>query len=122
MLHAMIRSSRAWACLPQPSFAKDAPVTGVPAVAQVAMPGDHGCSISLPFLDTSGSVQAARSKQQGSRFPLFIFDILTSTRRLRVSGSLVAFTQRTHSQRAMGVMSYQRSWISRGAAARAARN
>src|ERR1043166_2727261 len=46
----------------------------------------HGGSMSLPLLDTSGSVQAARLKQQGLRFPLFIFEILTSTRRLRVSG------------------------------------
>jgi arsenical pump membrane protein len=78
----------------------------------IAMPlHDHGGSISLPFLDTSGLVQAARLKQQGRRFPLFIFEILTSTRRLRVSGFLVAFTQRTHSQRAIGVMSFHRSWI-----------
>jgi len=57
----------------------------------IAMPlHDHGGSISLPFLDTSGLVQAARLKQQGRRFPLFIFDILTSTRpssRVRVSWS-----------------------------------
>src|SRR5215469_1462895 len=81
---------------------------------------DHYGTISLPLLDTYGSVQAARSKQQGRRFPLFIFDILTSTRRRRVSGFLVAFTQRTHSQRAIGVMSSHRSWIFCGAAARAA--
>ena len=56
-------------------------------------------------------MQAARSKQQGRRLPLFIFEIDTSTRRLRVSGFLVAFTQRTHSQRAIGVMSLQMSWI-----------
>ncbi len=60
---------------------------------------------SLPFFDSSGSVQAARSKQQGRRLPLFIFEIVTSTRRLRVSEFLVAFTQRTHSQRAIGVIS-----------------
>jgi hypothetical protein len=64
-------------------------------------------------------VQAERSKQQGRRFPLFIFDKLTSTLRLRVSGFLVAFTQRTHSQRAIGVISFHTSWISCGAAARA---
>jgi hypothetical protein len=80
---------------------------------------DHGGSMSLPFVDTCGSVQAARLKQQGRRFPLFIFDMLTSTRRLRVSGFLVAFTQRTHSQRAIGVMSFHRSWIFCGAATRA---
>jgi hypothetical protein len=66
---------------------------------------------SLPLFDRCGSVHAARLKQQGRRLPLFIFEILTSTRRLRVSGLLVAFTQRTHSQRAIGVMSFQRSWI-----------
>jgi hypothetical protein len=79
----------------------------------------HAYSVSLPFFDRSGSVQAARLKQQGRRFPLFIFDILTSTRRLRVSGFLVEFTQRTHSQRAIGVISFHRSWIFRGAASRA---
>src|SRR5438046_10662542 len=42
--------------------------------------------MSLPFFDRSASVHAARLKQQGRRFPLFIFEILTSTRRLRVSG------------------------------------
>jgi hypothetical protein len=71
----------------------------------------HADSMSLPFFDRDGSVQAARLKQQGRRLPLFIFDMLTSTRRLRVSGLLVAFTQRTHSQRAIGVMSFHRSWI-----------
>jgi hypothetical protein len=48
-------------------------------------------------------------KQQGLRFALFIFDKLTSTRRVRVSGLLVAFTQITHSQRAIGVMSFHTS-------------
>src|ERR1700694_5905213 len=50
----------------------------------------HAGSISLPFLERFGSVHAARLKQQGRRFPLFIFEILTSTRRLRVSGFGVA--------------------------------
>src|SRR5205823_9336835 len=77
-------------------------------------------STSLPFLVSWGSVQAARLKQQGLRFPLFIFEMLTSTRRLRVSGLLVAFTQRTHSQRAIGVMSFHMPWIFCGAAASAA--
>ena len=69
------------------------------------------CSMSLPFFDRSGSVQAARLKQQGRRFPLFIFEMVTSTRRLRVPGFWVALTQRTHSQRAIGVISLHRSWI-----------
>ena len=60
-----------------------------------------------------------RSKQHGRRFPFRIFEMVTLTRRLRVSGSLVAFTQRTHSQRAIGVMSIQRPRIFRGAAASA---
>src|SRR5947209_19123686 len=68
-------------------------------------------STSLPFFDRSGSVHAARLKQQGRRFPPAIFDILTSTRRVRVSGFLVALIQRIHSQRAIGVMSRQRSRI-----------
>jgi hypothetical protein len=71
----------------------------------------HAGSVSLPFFDSFGSVHAARLKQQGRRFPLFIFEILTSTRRLRVSGFGVALTQRTHSQRAIGVISFHRSWI-----------
>src|SRR5207237_39798 len=71
----------------------------------------HAGSMSLPFLDRFGSVHAARLKQQGRRFPLFIFEILTSTRRLRVPGSWVALTQRTHSQRAIGVIAFHRSWI-----------
>src|SRR5438876_4669174 len=51
----------------------------------------HGFLLSLlgaspPFFDRFGLVYAARLQQQGRRFPLFIFEILTSTRRLRVSG------------------------------------
>jgi hypothetical protein len=69
---------------------------------------------SLPFLDRSGSVQEARSKQQGRRFPWLIFEMLTSTRRLRVSEFLVALTHRTHSHRAIGVIASQRSRISGG--------
>src|SRR6266849_570520 len=76
-------------------------------------------SRSLPFFDSSGSVHAERLKQQGRLFPLFIFEMLTSTRRLRVSGFFVALTQRTHSQRAIGVISFHRSWIFCGAAATA---
>jgi hypothetical protein len=66
-------------------------------------------------------VHAARLKQHGRRFPLCIFEMLTSTRRWRVSGFRVALTHRTHSQRAIGVMSFHSSWIVSGAAARAAR-
>ena len=44
-----------------------------------------------------------RSKQQGRRLPLRILSRETSTRRARVSGFFVAPTQRTHSQRAIGV-------------------
>ena len=76
-------------------------------------------SRSLPFFDRSGSVHAERLKQQGRLFPPFIFEMLTSTRRLRVSGFLVELTQRTHSQRAIGVISFHRLWIFGGAAARA---
>ena len=65
-------------------------------------------SRSLPFFDRSGSVHAERSKQQGRLLPLFIFEMLTSTRRVRVSGFFVALTQRTHSQRAIGVISFHR--------------
>ncbi|HEX9515554.1 MAG TPA: hypothetical protein VF940_05185, partial [Streptosporangiaceae bacterium] len=72
-------------------------------------------SRSLPFFDRSGSVHAERLKQQGRLFPLFIFEMLTSTRRLRVSGFFVALTQRTHSQRAIGVISFHWSWIFFGA-------
>jgi len=54
-------------------------------------------SRSLPFLDSSGSVHAERSKQHGRRLPFLIFEMLTSTRRWRVAGFLVAATQRTHS-------------------------
>ena len=77
-------------------------------------------SASTPFLASSGSVQAARSKQQGRRFPERSFEMPTSTRRLRVSGFLVVVIQRTHSQRAMGVMSLHSSQTS-GASASAAR-
>ncbi len=76
-------------------------------------------SRSLPPLDRSGSVHAERLKQQGRLFPLSIFEMLTSTRRRRVSGFFVALTQRTHSQRAIGVISLHRPWIFCGAAARA---
>ena len=64
-------------------------------------------------------MHAERLKQQGRLFPLFIFETLTSTRRPRVSGFFVALTQRTHSHRAIGVISFHRSWIFCGAAARA---
>src|SRR5580700_2174774 len=46
--------------------------------------------------------------------------MVTSTRRLRVSAFAVALTHRTHSQRAIGVMSSHISWISAGAATSAA--
>ena len=75
-------------------------------------------STSVPFFDRSGSVHAARSKQQGRRLPDRSFEIPTWMRRLRVSGFLVALIQRTHSQRAIGVMSSHNSEIS-GASARA---
>jgi hypothetical protein len=65
-------------------------------------------SKSLPLFDRSGSVHAERLKQQGRLFSPFIFEMLTSTRRLRVSGFFVALTQRTHSQRAIGVISFHR--------------
>jgi hypothetical protein len=84
-------------------------------VGQRSSPGSR----SLPLFDRSGSVHAERLKQQGRLFPLFIFEMLTSTRRLRVSGFFVALTQRTHSQRAIGVVSFHRSWMFCGAAARA---
>src|ERR1700680_1538595 len=80
---------------------------------------NHAGSISLPLLARFGSVHAARLKQQGRRFPLFSFEMLTSTRRLRVSGFWVALTQRTHSQRAIGVIPFHRSWIFRGVSASA---
>jgi len=65
-------------------------------------------------------VHEERLKQQGRLFPPLIFEMLTSTRRLRVSGFFVALTQRTHSQRAIGVTSSHRFWIRCGAAASAA--
>jgi hypothetical protein len=51
---------------------------------------------------------------------LFILEMVTSTRRWRVEGLAVALTQRTHSQRAIGVMSFQMSLTSCGAPAKAA--
>ena len=41
-------------------------------------------SMSMPFFDRSGSVHAARSKQQGRRLPDRSFEIPTSMRRSRV--------------------------------------
>ena len=76
-----------------------------------SLPTDHANWMSLPFFDRVGSVHEARLKQQGRRFPLCIFEMVTSTRRWRVSGFWVALTQRTHSQRAMGVMCFQSSRI-----------
>jgi hypothetical protein len=78
----------------------------------------HATSTSLPFFERSGSVHAARLKQQGRRLPDRSFEMPTSTRRRRASGFFVALIQRTHSQRAMGVMSCQSS-DSSGALARA---
>ena len=73
------------------------------ALKEASNTTNYADSMSLPLFDRFGSVHGARLKQQGRRFPLFIFEILTSTRRLRVSGFGVALTQRTHSQRAIGV-------------------
>jgi hypothetical protein len=61
--------------------------------------------MSLTFFDSSGSVHAGRLKQQGRLCPLCIFEMLTS---VSVSGFLVALTPRTHSQRAIGVISFHR--------------
>jgi hypothetical protein len=47
---------------------------------------------NLPFFARSGSVHAERLKQHGRLFPLFIFEMLTSTRRLRVSGFFALLT------------------------------
>src|ERR1035437_8297688 len=94
--------------------------TGLPCTAlTTSNTTNHAGSISLPFFGRFGSVHAARLKQQGRRFPLFIFEILTSTRRLRVSGFWVALTQRTHSQRAIGVIPFHSSRSFGGAAASA---
>src|SRR5947209_6617544 len=62
-------------------------------------------SISLPLLDSSGSVQAARLKQHGRRCLPFSFEIVFSIRTARVSMLRVSLIQRIHSQRAIGVMS-----------------
>ena len=62
----------------------------------------------------------ALEKQHGRRFPPSIFETLASTRRCRVAGFLVAWTQRTHSHRAIGVRSSHSSRIRAGAASRAA--
>jgi len=80
---------------------------------------DQSGSRSLPLRERSGSVHPARLKQHGRRLPCCIFEMVTSTRRLRVSGFRVSLTQRTHSQRAIGVMSFHISLIVSGAAARA---
>ena len=93
------------------------PLRGVVGVDQARSSADPR---SLPFFDSSGSVQAARLKQHGRRFPLCSFEMLTSTRRLRVSGFFVALTQRTHSHRAIGVISLHSLWILGGAASSAA--
>jgi hypothetical protein len=69
----------------------------------------HATSTSLPFFERSGSVHAARLKQQGRRLPDRSFEMPTSTRRRRASGFFVALIQRTHPHRAMGVMSCQSS-------------
>src|ERR1035437_4142691 len=94
--------------------------TGLPCPAlTTSTTTNHAGSISLPFFDRFGSVHAARLKQQGRRFPLFIFEMLTSTRRLRVSRFWVALTQRTHSHAAIGVRPFHGVWIFGGAAASA---
>src|SRR5699024_3042565 len=67
------------------------------------LPAAQEVPSSFPFLDSSGSVQEDRSKQQGRRLPDSSFEIATSTRRARVSAFFVALIQRTHSQRAIGV-------------------
>ena len=65
-----------------------------------------GSSITPP-LDTAGSVHMARLKQQGRRMPDFSFERATPIRFLRVSELLVARIQRTQSQRAIAVVSFQ---------------
>jgi hypothetical protein len=81
---------------------------------------DHRGSVSFPFFERSGSVHAARLQQHGRRFEACIFEMQASTRRGRVPGFRVAFTHRTYSQRAIGVMAFHSSWILSGAAASAA--
>lgn len=66
--------------------------------------------MSIPFFETSGSVQRLRLKQHGLRSPALSFDNATSMCRLRVSGLLVARIQRSQSQRAIGVIFTHRAF------------
>jgi hypothetical protein len=81
---------------------------------------DHRGLISFPFFERFGSVHAARLKTARSALPALHLRDADSTRRWRVLAFRVAFTHRTHSQRAIGVMFFHSSWISSGAAARGA--
>jgi hypothetical protein len=51
----------------------------------LALIATHGTR-SLPLLASWGSVQLARLKQQVRRFPSFIFEMVTSTRRRECQG------------------------------------
>src|SRR5208337_40485 len=63
---------------------------------------------STPFFDTEGSVHRLRFQQHGLRSPASSFEQATSIRFLRVSELFVDRIQRTHSQRAIGVIRCQR--------------
>ncbi len=75
--------------------------------------------MSFPLLESSGSVQEARLKQHGLRFPCSILEIATATLRSRVAAFRVAFIHLTHSHLAIGVMVFQSIWTVLGAAVRA---
>jgi hypothetical protein len=81
---------------------------------------DHRGLISFPFLDRSGSVHAARLKQHGLRFPPLHLGDAGLDAALAGAGIAGRMTHRTHSQRAIGVMSFHSPRIVPGAAARAA--
>ncbi len=100
----------AWRSTPGAAFAQLTSDRGSSRPDETPATNQAG-SISLPLFERFGSVHEARLKQQGRRLPLFIFEMVTSTRRLRVSEFCVALTQRTHSQRAIGVIALHRSWI-----------
>ena len=64
-------------------------------------------------------MHAARLKQHGRRCLPFSFEMVFSIRITRVSVFAVEFTQRIHSQRAIGVMAFHFSFTLSGASARA---
>jgi hypothetical protein len=75
-----------------------------------------GGSASTPLCETAGTGQRLRLKQHGLRSPFLSLSHAVAIRCLRVAACLVEPIQRIQSQRAIGVISFQRAYAGEEAA------